>query len=440
LRVDFLFEKQKFFKLNSKLRVKKGLKLVDPITLALILGGSIIVIGFLGNYLFERTGFPDMLWLIVLGLLLGPVTGLVDAGSIMGLAPYLAALALVFILFDGGMAMNIYRVFSESPRAMVLAGAGFAMSVTATTLFMMYIVIPDKPLLYSLLFGTILGGSSSIAVISLASRIKVSEKCSTILSIESAITDILCIVFSLAVIEIILKGTAVDLTTIGQSIASRFSIGIVLGVIFGFIWLSVLKRIAKASYAYMLTLAVVLLAYAFSEFLGGSGSLCCLLFGIMLGNEKEIYKILKMERPPNTAVDAGLKRFESEVAFLLRTFFFVYIGLIVTIGNIITVITGVILSLILLLVRFGAVSFATVHSDELKKERPIMGVVLTRGLAAAVLATLPLQYTDATKYPEAAPIFQALSPLYINLAVIIILATAIIATVGIPLLKRRTEK
>lgn len=432
--------KTKFFKLNSKLRVKKGLKLVDPITLALILGGSIIVIGFLGNYLFERTGFPDMLWLIVLGLLLGPVTGLVDAGSIMGLAPYLAALALVFILFDGGMAMNIYRVFSESPRAMVLAGAGFAISVTATTLFMMYIVIPDKPLLYSLLFGTILGGSSSIAVISLASRIKVSEKCSTILSIESAITDILCIVFSLAVIEIILKGTAVDLTTIGQSIASRFSIGIVLGVIFGFIWLSVLKRIAKASYAYMLTLAVVLLAYAFSEFLGGSGSLCCLLFGIMLGNEKEIYKILKMERPPNTAVDAGLKRFESEVAFLLRTFFFVYIGLIVTIGNIITVITGVILSLILLLVRFGAVSFATVHSDELKKERPIMGVVLTRGLAAAVLATLPLQYTDATKYPEAAPIFQALSPLYINLAVIIILATAIIATVGIPLLKRRTEK
>jgi cell volume regulation protein A len=305
---------------------------------------------------------------------------------------------------------------------------------------MMYIVIPDKPLLYSLLFGTILGGSSSIAVISLASRIKVSEKCSTILSIESAITDILCIVFSLAVIEIILKGTAVDLTTIGQSIASRFSIGIVLGVIFGIIWLSVLKRIAKASYAYMLTLAVVLLAYAFSEFLGGSGSLCSLLFGIMLGNEKEIYKILKMERPPNTVVDVGLKRFESEVAFLLRTFFFVYIGLIVTIGNIITVITGVILSLILLLVRFGAVSFATVHSDELKKERPIMGVVLTRGLAAAVLATLPLQYTDATKYPEAAPIFQALSPLYINLAVIIILATAIIATVGIPLFKRRTEK
>ena len=416
---------------------------MDPVTLALILGGSIIVIGFLGNFLFERTGFPDMLLLIVLGMLLGPVTGLVDSSSIMGLAPYLAALALVFILFDGGMVMNIYRVFSESPRAAILAVAGFVMSVIVTTLFMMYIAIPDVPLLYSVLFGTILGGSSSIAVISLVSRIKVSEKCSTILSIESAITDILCIVFSLIVIEIILKGTAVDFTTIGQSIASRFSTGIVLGIIFGFIWLSVLKRIAKASYAYMLTLAVVLLAYAFSEFLGGSGALCSLLFGIMLGNEKEIYRMLRMERPSNLVVDVGLKRFESEVAFLLRTFFFVYIGLIVTISSITTVITGIILSLMLLLIRFGAVTFATIRSDELVKERPIMVVVLTRGLAAAVLATLPSQYSTSeaiAKYGSPAELFAKLSSLYINLAVLIILATAIITTVGIPLLKRRAGK
>lgn len=414
--------------------------MADPVTVALILGGSIIVIGFLGNYIFERKGFPDMLLLIFLGIILGPVTGLVDSSAIISLAPYLAALALVFILFDGGMALNLYRVLSESPRAAVLAISGFTINVVATTLFMAYIVIPDAPLLYSVLFGTILGGSSSIVVISLASRIKVSEKCSTILSLESAITDILCIVFSLIVIEMILKGASVDLSTIGQSIVGKFAIGAIFGVIFGVIWLSALKRIAKASYAYMLTLAVVLLAYAIAEFWGGSGSLCSLLFGIMLGNEKEVYRMLRIEKPTNTTVDAGLKRFESEVAFLLRTFFFVYIGLIVTISNITTIIIGVILSLTLLLVRFGAVAIATIRCGELAKERPIMAVTLTRGLAAAVLATLPLQYADVTKYPEAGPIFQAISSIYIDLAVIVILATAIIATLGIPLLKRRVQK
>ncbi|MBX5329272.1 MAG: cation:proton antiporter [Candidatus Bathyarchaeota archaeon] len=416
---------------------------MDPVTLALILGGSIIVIGFLTNYIFERTGFPDMLFLIVLGMLIGPLAGVINASSIMGLAPYLAALALVFILFDGGMAMNIYRVFSESPRAAILAIAGFVMNVVVTTAFMMFIVIPDRPLLYSVLFGTMFGGSSSIVVISLASKIKISEKCSTILSLESAITDILCIIFSLVVIEILLRGTSLELITIGQSIASRFSIGIVFGIIFGLAWLSVLKRIREISYAYMLTLAVVLLAYALSEFLGGSGSLCSLLFGIMLGNEKEIYRILKIGGSSDLAVDFGLKRFESEIAFLLRTFFFVYIGLIVTISNITTVILGVILSLLLLLTRLGAVKLATIRCFELIKERPIMGVMLTRGLAAAVLATLPLQYSTPeaiAQYGYPAEVFQSLSPLYINFAVMIILTTAIIATVGIPILKWRAEK
>jgi cell volume regulation protein A len=347
-------------------------------------------------------------------------------------------LALVFILFDGGMAMSIYRVFSESPRAAVLAVTGFTINVIVTSLFMMYIVIPETPPLYSVLFGTIFGGSSSIVIISLASRIKVSEKCSTVLSLESALTDIMCIVFSLIIIEIILEGT-VDLATIGQSIAGRFSIGAVLGVVFGFIWMNVLKRVSKASYAYMLTLAVVLLAYAFSEFLGGSGSLCSLLFGIVLGNEKEIYKMLRMERPANMAVDGGLKRFESEIAFLLRTFFFVYIGVMVAIGDITILVVGIILSLILLMARFGAVTLSTVRS-QLSEERPMMTVMLTRGLAAAVLATLPLQYTDPIKYPEAGIVFQRLTPYYVNLAVVIILATAIIATVGVPILKWRAKK
>lgn len=111
-----------------------------------------------------------------------------------------------------------------------------------------------------------------------------------------------------------------------------------------------------------------------------------------------------------------------------------YIGLIVTISEIKIVIAGVILSLILLLARFGAVRIATVRSSELVAERPIMSVLLTRGLAAAVLATLPLQYADENLF------FKELAPIYINIVVLVILATAIIAPIGIPVLKRKTKK
>jgi cell volume regulation protein A len=243
----------------------------------------------------------------------------------------------------------------------------------------------------------------------------------------------------LVIIEIIvLKGT-VDFATIAKSLASRFSIGVMLGILIGVGWLSILKRIAKTSYSYMLTLGIVLLTYALSEFLGGSGPLCSLLFGIMLGNEKEIYGILRMKKPANHVVDAGLKRFESEIAFVLRTFFFVFIGLIATVSNILTVATGIALALIMLLMRFGAVRLATMRS-ELTSERRIMSVLLTRGLASVVLATLPLQYADTSKYPVVGGIFHALSPLYINIAVVLILSTAIIATLGVPLLRPKTKE
>jgi NhaP-type Na+/H+ and K+/H+ antiporter len=82
------------------------------------------------------------------------------------------------------------------------------------------------------------------------------------------------------------------------------------------------------------------------------------------------------------------------------------------------------LSLLLLLVRFGAVGLTTIRS-ELKSERPIMAVVLTRGLAAAVLATLPIQY--GLLY----------SDVFVNLAVVIIVSTAIIATAGVVIISRR---
>jgi ABC-type glucose/galactose transport system permease subunit len=53
-----------------------------------------------------------------------------------------------------------------------------------------------------------------------------------------------------------------------------------------------------------------------------------------------------------------------------------------------------------------------------------MSAMLTRGLAAAVLATLPMQYANVD------PTFEQLSSTYINIALVIIVSTAIIATIG----------
>jgi len=153
--------------------------LFDSVSIALIISALIILIGFLANYLFNKTGLPDMLILIFLGVLFGPILGVFNPTAVKSFAPYIAALALAYILFDGGIGLNIRKVIFNSPKAVLLAVLGFVLSVLGVGALM--VVAFNVPVLYGLLFGSIFGGSSSVAVISLAAKIKISEKGSTTL-------------------------------------------------------------------------------------------------------------------------------------------------------------------------------------------------------------------------------------------------------------------
>jgi cell volume regulation protein A len=389
-----------------------------------MISAFVIIIGFVANYLFKRTRIPDMLILIFIGALAGPILGAFDPSSVKSFAPYIAALALVYILFDAGMGLTIRKVLMHSARALILAVVGFIFSVLITTLIT--VVAFGIPLLYGFLFGSIYGGSSSIVVISLASRIKISEKASTTLILESAVTDILCIVVSLAVIGFIATGQT-NYTSVAVGIGGKFLIGAAIGVFVGLIWLLMMRRVNSLPFSYILTLAVVLFAYAFSESLGGSGALSALLFGLMLGNEGQILDFFKLNGNGEIVVSEGLRRFESEIAFLIRTFFFVFLGIIATMSNITVLLVGILLSFSLFAVRYGAVWLATFKSD-LRHEGKMLTSIFTRGLAAAVLSTLPAQY--GLEY----------SDLFVNMAVVVIVTTAIIATVGVIIIPRSEEK
>jgi cell volume regulation protein A len=376
-----------------------------------------------------------MLILILLGALFGPVLGIFDPTIIQSFAPYIAALALAYILFDGGMGLNIRQVVSNSPKALLLAVSGFAISTVATAVFMMAVF--NMPILYGLLLGGIVGGSSSVVVISLASKIKISEKSSTILILESALTDVFSIVICIALIDIIVTGQT-DVTAIGVGVTMRFLIGILIGVGLGFAWLFALRKLATLDFSYILTLGTILLGYAVSEVVGGNGALSALIFGLIIGNEREILTSLNgflklnlgselFEGKPSTAVGKGLKRFESEIAFLIKTFFYVFLGIIASVTSLNILAAGIGLSIILYLARYGAVWITTLNCP-LKKERQVLTAVLTRGLATAVLATLPAQY--GLPYAD----------LFVNISIVTIVATAIMATAGCMIASRQNKE
>ena len=166
-----------------------------------LLGVSFILFfGFFAEFIFRKTGIPDVLFLIILGFVLGPmVLNYIKVESVSPLAPIFTTFALLFLLFDGAFNINLSSLLRELAQSVMLTVFNFFISSLVITL-VMYIV--GLPFLLSLLTGFILGGISSAFVIPLLKQMKVSPKVYSLLTLESALTDIFCIVFSLTIVEI----------------------------------------------------------------------------------------------------------------------------------------------------------------------------------------------------------------------------------------------
>ena len=201
-----------------------------------------------------------------------------------------------------------------------------------------------------------------------------------------------------------------------KDVVANFTTGSFIGAAMGIFWLGMLRRIRKEPYQYMLTLAVMLLGYVTAENIGGSGAMSALIFGVILGNERGIHRLLRKPETPRL-FGKEMRRLEDEMVFLIKSFFFVYLGIIIYIGDILYAIIGVALSVILLGARYLVVALATIKSA-LGRERDLMAFMFARGLAAAVLSTLVFHLGIP------------FSDLFINVAFVVILVSGILCSLG----------
>jgi len=392
---------------------------MDPAVIAFFVAAVIIILGFLGEEFFKRTSIPDSILLLLFGVLLGPIFHLFVHEELLAITPYFAALALIIILFDGGLNMNIYEAVKNSPRALVLAISGWILNVLVTTALCK--VLLGWRLLDGLLLGSIIGGGSSIIVIALIRKVKTTKEVETVLSLESILTDVLCTVGAFTAINILLSGE-VSLGTALGSVGIAFGVGILVGLGFGVAWLVILEKLKGKPNAYMLTLAVLFLTFVVATNLGGNGALSALFLGLMIGNSRPIAKLLKFRT--TVSIDDNVRDFHCQISFLIRSFFFVFTGLLFSLSSLASVFLGLFLSFAFLGIRFVVVKMATVKS-ELHEAETLMTIMFPRGLAAAVLASLPLTMLG--------PSYQV----FPEIAFIVILTTIMICTIGVAVLKKR---
>lgn len=104
---------------------------LDPVTIFLLALAAIFLIGTIGEIVFEKTSIPDVIWLIVAGIVLGPVTDFLTRDSLSSIAPYFAAITLVIVLFEGGSSLKLAELSQAAPRSSLLGLLAFLFSVVA---------------------------------------------------------------------------------------------------------------------------------------------------------------------------------------------------------------------------------------------------------------------------------------------------------------------
>jgi cell volume regulation protein A len=384
--------------------------------------GILVVIGFLGDYLFRKISFPDILILLALGYLIGPVFGIIDPAQIAPASQIIASLALVVILFNGGLDLHFSVILSSAPRALILVILGIAAS-TVGVAFLAYHML-GWDLMPSLLLGAIVSGTSPSIVMPLVKRAKVPGKVSSVLSLESAFDGALVIIIALVILQVITKGqTGDEASLVGQAIAIKFAIGLGIGAAAGVVWLWVLTLIEGETFDDILTLAIVFLLYFAVETIGGSGVIFALTFGIILGNGVEVARLLRIKR--TVEIHDMMKKFHSQMSFLIKTFFFVYLGLMLTFDKTDIIVVGVVISFALLFVRYIVVLLSSIGSGTMFKNSGFLTTMLPRGLSAAVVAEIVVVagIANASDYPD--------------IIMVVIVATVLIAAIGIPIFARK---
>lgn len=357
---------------------------------------GIIFLGYFAELLFKKSRIPDVLFLILAGVLLSSVFGVVGPSDFGIEAQIFVNFALIYLLFQGSLNLDFKTLFASLKGATILTVASFILTVSVVTGLAMLIF--GFSFILALLLGFTLGGTSSAVVIPLVAQLPIMKRISSTLTIESAISDVLSIVGALTVITIITTGTVTG-SSVVSSVISSFAIALFFGVVAGLIWMILLAKSKGLASAEMVTVAAVVLLFAIveSNFIGASGAIAVLAFGLVLGNGKQLLGIFapvnkeKKEEDPfalRNIISSSARNFYGEISFFVKVFFFVYLGIIMDFSQPVIFVWALVITAAIYTVRPLAVKIAFWKEKLDDTNRTTLEVLIPKGLAAAVIVQL----------------------------------------------------
>jgi NhaP-type Na+/H+ or K+/H+ antiporter len=351
-----------------------------------------VFLAHLFTSIFSRTRIPDVLFLIIIGICLGPILGLISPAQFGSVGPIFATVTLIIILFECGTTLKLGTLRSALGGAMRLATFSFFFTMAAAAGFALWLT--DLELIPAFILGAIVASTSEAIVIPMVRQLKMREESQTILSVESSVSAVLSIVITIALIETYQLGEFEFIPITSKLIASFF-VAIVFGVIGAFIWSFLLHRIHAIKNAMFTTAAFVFVLFGIVEILGFNGAIAALAFGVTIGNVKSIrFSAFKKSHANGPVGLTETERvFFGEVAFLLKTFFFVYLGISLELIGSWLITLGLILTIVAFILRILAVKVSLKRSIP-AKDASIMAVMVPKRVGSGSSCLYPTPTRD----------------------------------------------
>ena len=350
------------------------------ITITMILMSLVLLICIFSTKALYKFGVPSLLIFMILGMLFGS-EGIVGIQfSDYNLAGKVGSFALLFIMFYGGFCTNWKMAKPEFPKALLMSTVGVIITSVVTGLFCTLVL--KVTILEGLLVGAVVASTDAASVFSILRSQKLNLKggLASILEVESGSNDPCAYLITITLLTLMSGGNSGSLL---KTVVFQIVFGVLVGFILSKIGAYILKNIKfeiEGLYP-IFVIAIAILSYSLSEWLGGNEYLSVYIAGIIMGNSKIHNK-------------KSLVKFFDGISWLMQITLFFMLGLLSFPSQLKYVaVPGFLISIFLIVVARPISTFAVLTPFKVPiKQQLFISWVGLRGAASIVFAILAVTH------------------------------------------------
>jgi NhaP-type Na+/H+ or K+/H+ antiporter len=347
---------------------------------------AIIGLGVVAQVLGDRYQVPSIIFLIIAGLALGPISGLVLPSRIVGqetfgdALPAIVGLSVAIIVFEGAFHLRIEKLREAPSETIRLITVGAAIALFGTALTVRFVLGAAWDVAF--LIGALLVATGPTVITPILDIVPVRNRVEAALETEGIVNDVTAAILAVVVFEAVIHDEA-SVSVLSEGFVTRLGVGVLVGLLIaGLLYYGL--RIVDLSpgnaprNARLLVLAGALVSYGLADaFRAEAGIAAVATAGLITGNLDLPY----ME---------DIADFKGDITLLVLSFVFIALAALLRFQDVTRLGAGglIVVAVVALLIRPGLVLLSTIGSRFTTEEKLFMSFVGPRGIIPASVATL----------------------------------------------------